>query len=88
MRNRRFGVGTVGRSCGALLLLALLSHSPSARAADRTSDEFLAGYVSSILERDLHWERASYALSVVGGVATREGKRPKGGSAGSTACER
>ncbi|MGD9971986.1 MAG: hypothetical protein AB7S77_02875 [Desulfatirhabdiaceae bacterium] len=39
-------------------------------AADRAGDEFLAGYVASILERDLRWERGSYSLKVVNGVAT------------------
>jgi hypothetical protein len=50
------------------LMLHLLS--PPAMAADRTSNEFLTGYVASILERDLHWERGSYILKVVNGVAT------------------
>ena len=38
-------------------------------AADRAGDEFLTGYVASILERDLHWERDSYILKIVNGVA-------------------
>jgi hypothetical protein len=39
-------------------------------AADRASDDFLAGYIASILERDLRWERDSYILEVLNGVAT------------------
>ena len=31
---------------------------------------FCSGYVASILERDLHWERDSYILKIVNGVAT------------------
>jgi len=50
--------------------LMLIFPAPSAKAADRAGDEFLAGYVSSILERDLHWERDSYSLKIVNGVAT------------------
>ena len=52
------------------LCLMLLSPSPPAVAADRAGDEFLTGYVASILERDLHWERDSYILKIVNGVAT------------------
>jgi hypothetical protein len=37
----------------------LLFPSPPAIAADRASDEFLTGYIASILEWDLHWERNS-----------------------------
>ena len=48
----------------------LLFASFPAVAADRTGDEFLTGYIASILERDLHWERDSYILKVVDGVAT------------------
>ncbi len=36
----------------------------------RAGDEFLTGYIASILERDLHWERNSYRLKVDKGVAT------------------
>ena len=59
-----------GRMCAACLCLMLLFSSPPAVAADRAGDEFLTGYVASILERDLHWERDSYILKVVNGVAT------------------
>ena len=56
--------------CAASLCLMLLFPSRSAVAADRAGDEFLTGYIASILERDLHWERDSYILKVVNGVAT------------------
>ena len=59
-----------GRLCVVSLCLLLLSPSQRAVAADRASDDFLAGYIASILERDLHWERDSYVLKVVHGVAT------------------
>ncbi len=50
-------------------LLFLVAAAPAV-ASERSSDEFLSGYVSSILERDLNWERKSYILKVVNGVAT------------------
>ena len=53
----------------ALCLMILLASSPAV-AADRAGDEFLAGYIASILERDLHWEKNSYILKIVNGVAT------------------
>jgi hypothetical protein len=56
--------------CAASLCLMLLFASPPAVAADRAGDEFLTGYIASILERDLHWERDSYILKIVNGVAT------------------
>ena len=59
-----------GRLCAASLCLMLLFPSPPAMAADRAGDEFLTGYVASILERDLNWERDSYMLKIVNGVAT------------------
>ena len=52
-----------------VLYLMLLFSSFPAVASDRTGDEFLAGYVASILERDLHWERNSYILKIVNGAA-------------------
>lgn len=59
------------RSSAALCLTLLLSSAPvPAVAADRGGDEFLAGYISSILERDLHWTRESYVLQVINGVVT------------------
>jgi hypothetical protein len=61
----------IGRLFAASLCFMLLSmSSPAMAAADRSSDEFLAGYVASILERDLNWERDSYILKIVNGVAT------------------
>jgi len=59
-----------GRLGAAALCLMLLFQSPLAIAADRISDEFLTGYIASILERDLHWERDSYMVKIVHGVAT------------------
>lgn len=53
----------------AICLMLLFSASP-AKAADRSGDEFLSGYIASILERDLNWERDSYILKIVNGVAT------------------
>lgn len=38
-------------------------------AVDRAGDAFLAGFLSSILERDLHWERDSCVLQIRDGVA-------------------
>jgi hypothetical protein len=61
----------IGRLFAAsLCFMILFMSSPAMAAADRSSDEFLAGYVASILERDLNWERDSYMLKVVNGVAT------------------
>ena len=56
--------------CAASLCLMLLVPSLPALAAERVNDEFLTGYVTSILERDLRWERGSYGLNIVNGVAT------------------
>jgi len=54
----------------AALGLMLLCQPSTAKAVDRTGDEFLAGYIASILERDLHWQRDSYHLQIANGVAT------------------
>jgi len=59
-----------GCLCAVFFLLLLLFPAPPAIAVDRVSDEFLTGYITSILERDLHWERDSYRLKVVRGAAT------------------
>jgi len=59
-----------GRLCAASLCLVLLSPPLRAVAPDKSGDEFLAGYIASILERELHWGRDSYTLAVVDGVAT------------------
>lgn len=56
--------------CAASFWLILLLAAAPAAASEAPGDEFLAGYGASILERDLHWERHSYALKVVAGVAT------------------
>lgn len=63
-------LNVTGRLCALSLCLMILFSSPPAVAADRAGDEFLTGYVASILERDLHWERDSYILKIVNGVAT------------------
>ena len=63
-------LNVTGHLCAASLCLMLLFPSPPAVAADRASDEFLTGYVASIIERGLHWERDSYILKIVNGVAT------------------
>src|SRR4030042_3460477 len=63
-------LNVTGCLCAASLCLILLFTSPHAVAADRAGDEFLAGYIASILERDLRWERESYILKIVNGVAT------------------
>jgi hypothetical protein len=67
-RNTCFNVTC--RLCAASFLLMFLFTSASAVAAGRTSDEFLTGYITSILVRDLHWEKDSYILKIVNGVAT------------------
>lgn len=54
----------------AFIWLILILPAPRAMAEDRTGDEFLTGYITSILELDLHWERDSYHLKVVRGNAT------------------
>jgi len=59
-----------GRLCAICLCLMFFFASYPAMAADRDSDEFLTGYISSILERDLQWKRDSYSLKIVNGVAT------------------
>ena len=63
-------IGVTGLLCSVSLFLVLLCSSPPAVAADRGGDEFLAGYIASILERDLGWKRDSYILRIVNGVAT------------------
>jgi hypothetical protein len=63
-------VNVTGRLFAAFLCLMLLFTSLPAMAANRAGDEFLTGYVASILERDLNWERDSYMLKIFNGVAT------------------
>lgn len=62
-------IGT-GGLCAASLCLLLLFPAAPASAVDRINDEYLTGYMASVLERDLHWERGSYLLKVVNGVVT------------------
>ncbi len=62
-------LNVTGRLCVASLCLMLLFPSPPAGAADREGDGFLSGYITSILERDLLWERDSYVLKIKHGVA-------------------
>lgn len=57
------------RLCASVMGLMFLFTSSTVRAADRVGDEFLTGYVASVLEQDLHWERDSYSLKIVDGVA-------------------
>jgi len=52
-----------------LFLTPLLWLSQSVLAAS-VGDEYLAGYISSILERELRWAHGSYVLQVDRGVAT------------------
>ena len=57
--------------CAVALWLMLFFPAPPALAVDGAGDEFLTGYIASILERDLHWQRNSYRLKVDNrGVAT------------------
>jgi len=56
--------------CAVALWLMLFFPAPPALAVDGAGDEFLTGYIASILERGLHWERDSYILKIVNGVAT------------------
>lgn len=60
----------INRPGAALFCCLLLFSSSPAGAADRASDQFLAGYMASIIERDLHWKRDSYVLKIDNGVAT------------------
>jgi hypothetical protein len=70
MRKATVHFNVFGCLCAAFLWLMLLFPASPAKAADMASDEFLTGYITSILERDLHWERDSYILKIVNGVAT------------------
>src|SRR4030042_2296048 len=56
--------------CAVILCLMLFFPATPALAVDGAGDEFLTGYIASILERDLHWQRNSYRLKVDRGVAT------------------
>ena len=56
--------------CAVFLSLVLFLGALPALSKEKASDEFLAGYVASLVERNLHWNRDSYRLTVVNGVAT------------------
>jgi Protein of unknown function (DUF1207) len=64
------GFTAVSRLCTISFCLMLLFPCHPAVAADRSGDEYLAGYIAAVLEQDLHWEKGSYGLKVVNGVAT------------------
>lgn len=52
----------------ALLSVPLLWLSQNAQAAP-SGDEFLSGYITSVLERELHWSHDSYSVKVNQGTA-------------------
>lgn len=52
------------------ILLACFSAPSAGTDGVQTSDDFLRGYITSVLERDLKWERDSYNLEVQYGIAT------------------
>lgn len=60
------------RLSGLLLGMVLLACGvcAHARAKSPPSDDYLAGYVTSILEQKLGWSRDSFRVGVHGGVAT------------------
>ncbi|TCV86334.1 DUF1207 domain-containing protein [Sulfurirhabdus autotrophica] len=60
------------------LFFLVLALQGTAQAA-QISDDYLKGYLTSILERSLNWERGSYALDVQQGTATLT--LPEGSSA-------
>lgn len=53
-----------------LLLFLLISTAYPAATAEKPSDEFLSGYITSVLERDWLWQHNSYKLKVSSGIAT------------------
>jgi len=57
--------------CYILFFTLLLTCSVTmADTETDTADRFLAGYVTAILEHELKWERGSYQLVVIDGIAT------------------
>ena len=72
------GGDPVTRVCRVVLCLALAvlpalpSHgaTPDRPVADRSTDAYLAGYITALLEQRLGWSRGSYELEVIDGVAT------------------
>jgi hypothetical protein len=71
---QKISVPSLRRCLHAIFLFMLfqtsyLCLSPPVQAAT-ASDDYLSGYITSILERELHWPHASYGLQVDQGVAT------------------
>lgn len=62
--------GARSRVTMRLAVACSLAAAVATAQAEPVSDEFLQGYLAAVLERSLHWERGSYALRVVQGVAT------------------
>ncbi len=62
-------INLIGRLCLVVVCLIFLGSSSPAIAANRTGDEFLVGYITSILERDLLWGKESYRLEISNGMA-------------------
>jgi hypothetical protein len=54
----------------SIVLLSLFLCMSSRVLAATASDDYLTGYIASILERELHWPHADYVLQVDRGVAT------------------
>lgn len=55
----------------ALFTALIIAMGSTAAVADEArSDDYLAGYASSVLERELGWEAGSYCIDVLGGNAT------------------
>lgn len=54
----------------SIVLLSLFLCMSSCVQAATASDDYLTGYLASILERELHWPHAEYELQVDRGVAT------------------
>ena len=68
---RRACAGAAARSQRLSWFYALaLCLATSAAAKSPPSDEYLAGYVTSVLEQKLGWARGSFRVEVHGGVAT------------------
>jgi hypothetical protein len=54
----------------AVICLMLVFPYPVNADADRSGDAFMTGFISSVLERELQWDKNSYWLQVVNAVAT------------------
>ena len=59
------------RGIALVLMLLLVTHSAGAATASRdpSTDAYLAGYITALLEQQLGWSRGSYELEVIGGRA-------------------